>query len=587
MTQFVKCAVLTGATVVLTTATSWVRAEGKTAAELFPASTVFYAEIARPRKILDLVLKHPLRERIESLDQYQQAVSGQGYLQFKAVVAIVEAQLGINWQEAVAALTEGGMYVGVDAETEGVALLLNGRDEKSVVKIRDTFINLVRDDARRKGNEDSIKKTQYRGHDVDIVNQAKIAVFDSWLLITNQGELGKRLVDHYLDGGQATLARNEHFQAARKSVKGEPSAWAFANVAALREAGAAKDLFRAQSDNILVELLFGGLQSNLQETPYAGASLFVGQQQVRLGLSVPHDPDWIPEEREYFFGPAGKGAAPAIILPAHGLFSLVTYRDIGRMWLRAGDLFGEGVNDELAKADSNLSTLFAGKDFGEDILSAFGPEIQIVVSRTDFADVLPQPAIKLPAFAMVFRLKDADTMRNELRRIFQSLIGFLNVVGAMNGQPQLDLDMERHGDQQLVISRFVPEPDEQKSREARINFNFSPTVAFVRDQFVISSTHGLARKLADLLASAESNRSQEDVNTLAQADLAELRNVLSDNRNQLVAQNMLTEGNTKEEAERQIDTLLSVAGMFRDVSLKLAADQHSLNLELAVGISGE
>ena len=45
------------------------------------------------------------------------------------------------------------------------------------------------------------------------------------------------------------------------------------------------------------------------------------------------------------------------------IVSLSSYRDVSAMWLRAGDLFNEQTNEELAKADSGLTTLFSGKDF--------------------------------------------------------------------------------------------------------------------------------------------------------------------------------------------------------------------------------
>ena len=134
------------------------------------------------------------------------------------------------------------------------------------------------------------------------------------------------------------------------------------------------------------------------------------------------------------------------------------------MWRRAGDLFNEQTNEELAKADSGLTTLFGGKDFGEDILGALRPETQVVVARQVFAAGQSTPAIKLPAFGLVAELKDPAKMQPELRRTFQSLIGFLNVVGAMNGQPQLDLDMEKSDAAQFVTASYLPDPDAKDQR---------------------------------------------------------------------------------------------------------------------------
>ena len=75
-------------------------------------------------------------------------------------------------------------------------------------------------------------------------------------------------------------------------------------------------------------------------------------------------------------------------------------------------------------------------------------------------------------------------MRIEFRRIFLSFLGFLNVIGAMNGQPQLDLDFEKNGDSEIITSTYVPEADEKNSKQAKINFNFSPSVGFGGDYFI-------------------------------------------------------------------------------------------------------
>jgi hypothetical protein len=246
------------------------------------------------------------------------------------------------------------------------------------------------------------------------------------------------------------------------------------------------------------------------------------------------------------------------------------------MWLRAGDLFNERINDGIAQADSSLTTLFSGKDFGEEILGAVQPEIRLVAARQEFAEAQPTPAIQLPAFGIALTLKDPQRMRSEFRRTFQSLIGFLNVVGAMNGQPQLDLDMEQEGDVQLVSATYLPEPESDRE-QMPINFNFSPSVAFEADRFIIASTKELARALA---RSKPSATDQPPGNTAARLNLQVVREILADNRGQLVAQNMLEEGHSKDEAERQIDLLLMLVGFVQDASVELAQRDGQLCLQL-------
>ncbi|HAD61408.1 MAG TPA: hypothetical protein DCG12_19385, partial [Planctomycetaceae bacterium] len=110
-------------------------------------------------------------------------------------------------------------------------------------------------------------------------------------------------------------------------------------------------------------------------------------------VSLPHDASWVPEQREFYFGPDGAGRAPSIPAVKSPLFSLSTYRNFSEMWLRAPDLFTEGVNDGMAEADANLTTFFSGRDFGEDILGALTPEVSFIAARQDFTDILPTPAI--------------------------------------------------------------------------------------------------------------------------------------------------------------------------------------------------
>jgi hypothetical protein len=239
------------------------------------------------------------------------------------------------------------------------------------------------------------------------------------------------------------------------------------------------------------------------------------------------------------------------------------------------------MNDELAKADANLTTFFAGKDFGEDILGAFGPSMQILVNRQDFENVLPKPALRLPSFALAGRLENAEETRTELRRTFQSFVGFLNVIGAMQGNPQLDQNIEFHRDEKIYTTAFVPESDEKDSERARIHFNFSPTLAFLDDRFFIASTTQLAKDLMDAAHEEQTTR-VEPSNTAIKLNAKALGESLNDNRDQLVAQNMIKKGQTREESQREIGMLLELLGLFKGVSFDMKTTGGELKLELSI-----
>ena len=563
------------------------RGAERTAADLLPESTVVYVELTQPQELVTTLLSHPLRAQFEGLDVIRSAMEKKPYLDFKAGVAFVESQMGMPWHKILQQVAGGEIIFAIDAKTQGVALLVRGMEETSQAKLMEILTKLAKNDATSKGNADPVKSGEYRGLQAFAVNNAKFVTFDRWLVVSNKDELSKQIVDRWLDSPASSFAKDAQFSAARQKLAAGNTAWAYVNTAALREAGIAKKLYKGQADNALAELLFGGILSSLQHTPYVTMSLRIAQDKLESVVSAAHDRSWAGESREYFFGPQGQGHAPATLLANEALLTVSAYRDISGMWLRAGDLFNEKTNEELAKADNVLTTLFGGKDFGEDILGTLRPEIQVIVARQSFSQNQPTPAIKLPAFALVSDLKEPEKMQPELRRTFQSLIGFLNITGAMNGQPQLELDMEKSESLQLVTSRYLPDPKAKDPLGLKINYNFSPSIAFAGKRVVIASTQELARQLAVAKASDTNSAGDNQVtNTDVALRFSSLREVLEDNHGQLVAQNMLKEGQTKEEAELAIKTLLELVGWFDRATLRMGTTDQELRLTLDVTVTG-
>ncbi len=187
-------------------------------------------------------------------------------------------------------------------------------------------------------------------------------------------------------------------------------------------------------------------------------------------------------------------------------------------------------------------------------------------------------------------------MKPELKRIYQSFIGFLNVTGAQTGQPQFDLDMETSGNAQFYTAKYVFEVDRKKLEEAPIQYNFSPCLAFVDDAVVLSSTITLAKNVAVSLSSPVQTAagstaagsivsgspalSTTAANTVLQIDAQAVKSILQDNRNHLISQNMLEKGHSKKEAEQETDMLLSLVDLLDYAKLKLSF-QQSATLEIS------
>lgn len=568
----------------LLAATSTAAAE-RTAPEILPQSTAVYLEIRDPQQLISTVYDHKLTQRFYELDQVRSAMEKKEYLQFKAGVAVIESQMGMPWRKIVGQAAGGGIAAAIDAKTKGAVVVARSLNEATGPKMLDILANLAQQDAKNKGNPDPIQTGEYRGVKTYTVGKGTIAATAGWIVATNNEELGKKVVDNILDSTAESFVANDQFAKAHAAEDASTTLWGYINTATIRDAGLAKKVFGGQADNPLAELIFGGILSTLQKTPFVTFDLTVGEQDIKLKATAPYDRAWAGEAREYFFGPEGKGTAPPLLAVDGAIASLSGYRDASAMWRHAGDLFNEQTSEELTKADSSLTTLFAGKDFGDDILGAFQPEGYVVVVRQEFAKDQPAPAIKLPAFGVVAEMRDPTKMQPELRRIFQSLVGFFNVIGAMNGQPQLELDMEKGDGTQFVTAGYLPDTKSKDQQALKINYNFSPSIGFVGGRFVLASTKELAHAL---VATKPGERSASDgspvVNTSGVLHFDKLQETLRDNRSQLVSQNMLNEGHTKEEAEKQIGVLLELVGYLDRLGVSLDTTASELRLSVDVGL---
>lgn len=558
-------------------------AADRSAADLLPPTVALYAELPRPPRTMRVLLDHPVLEKIKGLDEVQTAQRRKEYLAFQGVLTYVEMRLGMTWREAVERLTARGVTVAIDLPTRGLAVIVQAESEAALTQLRDDLMALARADAQNKGRRDPYQQHDYRGQTVYQVDKGGFATVGDRLILVNQGDLGRAIIDRLLDDDADRLSSQDRFAEAIQSRRSEVDAWVWVDVEVIRQQ-AARDgkPFQIQTDNPVAELLFGGLLDTFQRTPWLTATLELNGGRAALQFETPHRAGWVSEPRTHFFGPDGAGAAsdPA---PKGAILSLAAYRDISAMWRHAGDLFPERVVDKLAEADSNLTTLFAGKDFGEDILGAFGPVVRLVVAEQEFA--ADSPAIKLPAFALQFDLRDPAIARRELRRTFQSLVGFANITGAMNGQPQLELDMPAVDGVDLVTARFVLPARRDGDAPLPIQFNFSPSVAFAGSRFVLASTEGLARRLAAGTDASPTEDGPSAPNTSLRIDFASLRRILESNQTHLVTQNMLKEGHTRPEAERQIDLLFSLLDLLRDASLQLRCEAERLRLELQLQLN--
>jgi len=538
--------------------------------DVLPETTAIYLEIADPATLVDRAMSHPLRAQIEQLDDVQRAMRRPQFLAAKMGLAFVETQLGKNWQEIIHAVAGKGLYVGVDAATKGVVVLLHAEDEEFLSRAAGTVLNLANQDAKNKKHPEPFQLGEYRGHKTADYSGGVIARVDDWLVVSNQRPLAQQVVDRLIDGGEHSLADAAAFAARYETRRSSDAAWAFVDLNVLRQAGVAPQLYRGQTDDPGVELLFGGILDVISKAPHATAALTIVDGDVALDVTAPLEHTALDPHREFFFGQDAVGQAPAPLLPGNLVANVVSYRDIAGWWLSKEDLFEENVIARLAQADSQLSTIFGGVDFGKEVLGALEPGIQIVATRQPHEH---QPDVVLPAFAAVARLSDPDQSQRRFRIAFQSLVAFVNIDAGSKGLPQLDV--ETIAGQHSTITTATYAVDESATK-GLIQYNFSPTLVFHDHYMIVSSTRELGEELAALAAA--STATSDGPNTRLTIDAGALRDVLRDNRQALITNHMLEQGSDQKEAESQIDAVLALMGFVERLNVELAYEADELRL---------
>ena len=127
------------------------------------------------------------------------------------------------------------------------------------------------------------------------------------------------------------------------------------------------------------------------------------------------------------------------------------------------------------------------------ILGSIEPEIQIIACEPDFADEKLKPTILLPSFGLVGKLKEPDKLQRELKRTFQSFIGFLNVAGAQQAQPQFELDSLSSDRGAIYSAQYIVENDRKYENGLPIQFNFQPSIAFSKDRVLLCTSLAMAK----------------------------------------------------------------------------------------------
>lgn len=584
-------------------------------AAFLPSDTILYLEISQPERVVQTLVQHPTVARVMELDAVKPNLRGPQYLAFRAGLSMVEATLGAEWPELVADLGGDGIAVAALPGENRFVTLLQARDETKLKKAAEALLNLTAMDANNNGRQPPWK-IEERG-------AGKIAVFDEYAMArsgkvlafatrTEDAEFVLKSVAR--DNAAKNLDETTDFQSSLKALREEkvaPASWLWINLESLRATGAAPALTQSVSDNAATELVFGGLLATLGTNDSALLKLFIDETSIRLEAVTDFESKMAEGRREYWFGPEGRGKIPAWVplesQPGAMAMQLSTYRDLGEWWLNKESLYTDSVVAELVQADSQLSTVFGGLDFGGEVLGAFEPGVQILVSgqpssNADGKDQAVDRGLHIPGFAIVGQLREPRQMTRRFKVAFQSVLGFVNLGLAQNGLPQYDVDTKTIENGCECISRIWVEDDADLESPV---YSFSPSLIIKDGRFVLGSDATWVKNLSDLPRStatgsdkdnetaasrsgdvgASDSPTESNLNSHLKLDWQVVVKLLRLNRDALVAQNMIENGNSRETAGREVDQLLQALELVDGVEMKIETTANQLRMSTELSLS--
>jgi len=206
-----------------------------------------------------------------------------------------------------------------------------------------------------------------------------------------------------------------------------------------------------------------------------------------------------------------------------------------------------------------MGIFFSGRDLADDVLSETEPEIRVLAARQKYDEEIGTPKTQIPAFAAVLRMKNPEKFSLVMEEAWQKAVGLVNFTRGQKAEPGLIIDRPTHGDTQFTVARFAA-PKVEERTDADVRFNFNPALAMPDGYLILSSTEGLARDLIDAVKkeASETLAGIDEVHSLAEVDGTSVATILLANREQLVRNNMIEEGNSRDQAEMAIDSLVAI-----------------------------
>jgi hypothetical protein len=572
------------------------------AAQWVPQDAVICLHVSQPKALLDLLTGKEMTQAITSSPFYRGLSSQPKFNEFVTVIKFLETSLETDWRTALGRLTGGGITVAVCPQDTVVAIV-DAQDEQVLQKLHEIFLNITRAQAEQQGHPEKVTSKEYGGVTAWTFDGKEAhALIGKRLVFASRAEGLKTILDLREASDGRNLAASPAFQAAQKAANPQAAATVFVNLKPLLGIPNIAGLLEKQRANPLAALIFAGLAESVRNSNWLSLELNVegisrvegvppsnrGQDARDTTLIVRALTDGKitgPTNPAAFALPqkAGDGAWPNLAVPRR-IAALSLYRDLHGFYAAKDTLFPERTSG-LIFFENMMGIFFTGRDLTSEVLAETEPGVRIVVAEQQY-DPAAAPAVQVPAFAVVLRLRHPEQFDKVVEEAWQKAVGLINFTRGQKALPGLIIDRPIYKNTKYTVAYFAP-PDANDKTKLDTRFNLRPALAMPGNYLILSSTDGLAQDLIDTL-NREAGQTVTPVaqtHSVLEIDGGQTASALRANREILVQGDMIKKGKSRQESEAGIDMLITLVEFVDQVKLSLGTDRGLTQAQLTMKLN--
>ena len=551
--------------------------------EWMPPDVIGIGKLYRLGEHLDRFLSSKLRRSLMATPAGKDIAESEKYRAFLGELSRFREVTGKKPEELISDLLGTEIAVGVRVGNGEPEIIVMTRS-RGKEKLEESLQTIRKAIVYRFGGWPFHEIDRHEGIAIHGADNVAYATLGDVLAVSNRVDPLKRVIDIAKGNTQGSVRSSEAFSRVLPHLDSSRVAVVAVRPKLIPNFGLPEKL-----DNFLGGLIAGGWVGLLNRSELLTASLELDPDGARLDLASVTGSGELGRHESFF--PEVVPSSVARRLEKRGVLGFIEiHRDFAGFWERAEDLVEPGGIGEMRQFSQVMNVIFGGKSFQDEVLPELLPSLTVVFGKQSYEgfDSKPQPAI--PGFAGILEMKNPEVFQRRFRIALQTLVGILNADMASKGQAEgmfllepetvkgVKLYTVRRGEGVVVVDK------------PGLEYNFSPSLAFVGKRIILSSSRELAKFLVEVL-SRESREKQESARRLADRLLVNARQLEAlarDNLRVFIAGNMTKKGQSEEEARAEIESAIGLLDFVRDLRLegRLEGDTYRLGLNLRLTGNG-